>query len=571
MANLLSALQGIIGPDPQESTELSASAGEKPLCDASDSSHHLLDAVKGTGVVHNENMGQGGGAANRSGPQNDVDIFENVRDFTESFTAGDSGTPEDEMINVSSPALLSPVQIGTVPPLPFPHVGSDAASACDDSDSADAWVGPTQFSLSPPHLSQPGSTLDLLSSPFGSPVSRVLPRRPSSSAGQKQSSLTRLHDSIVIVPPPSISTADSQHSIPSTENTSLMPSAWHSPLYLFPPEQQRSGDTIPSNGIASESDLSVDASNSSHMDRRLVTTPSSNIPDLKTPIPITSSENIVDTQFVISTITNKDSSCDQGQYLPTVLDGTVGRSQVPSQLSSLDVKTDQREEPMPTPTEDINATSTHSNSVSENSPVSLGTTVEVKEFDYEALYQSLAMSPEETASKRMSWTPCSSSPGPSTLSLPGHKIAHANVLRRSHSSIDLLRLPVAPDLLSEYNSHTSSPLPETPVSCDSSSSQANASTRPIQVRTTFPPFSTTGLDARTSPLIPTRLPVGKSLPRSLPIAGPFGEVKTLLNDRYEPEPAVSVWNSVSTSRKVPFGFRYSITVRQTPLSSGNVR
>lgn len=567
MANLLSALQGIISPDPQESTELSASAREQPLCNTFDSSHHPFDAVKGTDVVHNENMGQGGDAASRSGPQHGIDIIENVRDFTnDTFTPGGSCTSGDELINISSPpGLLSPVQIGTVPPLPFPHVGSDAASACDDSidsDSADAWVGPTQFSLSPPHLSQSGSTLDLLSSPFGSPVSRVLPRGLSSSAGRKQSSLTRLHDSIVIVPTPSISTVDFQHSIPSTENASLMPSqAWHSPLYLFPPEQQRSGDAIPSNGIANDSDLSVDVSNSSHTDRRLVTTPSSNIPDLKTPIPMTSRENIVETQFVISTIPNKDSSCDQEQYLPTVLDGTVGRSQVPSQLSSSGVKTNQREEPLPTPTVDIKATSTHSNSVTGNSPVSLGMAVEVKEFDYEALYQSLAMPPEETASKRMSWASCSSPPRPSTLSLPGHKIVHANVLRRSHSSIDLLHLPVAPAVLSEYNGHTSSPLPETPVSSDSGSSQANASTQSIQVRMTFPPLSTTGLVARTSPLISTRLPAGKLLPQSLPVAGPSGEVKTLLNGRYEPEPAVSVWNSVSTSRKVPFGFRYSITVR----------
>ncbi|KAN0133662.1 hypothetical protein V8E53_008386 [Lactarius tabidus] len=204
MANLLSALQGIIGPDPQESAELSASVGGTLLCDTSDPSHRLLpDAVKGTDVVPDKNVGQGGDAANRSEPHNGVDIIENARDFTnETSTTGDTGTPEDGMISISSPpGLLSPVQIGTVPPLPFPHVGSDAASACDDSidsDSAEAWVGPTPFSLSPPHLSQPGSTLDLLSSPFGSPVSRVLPRRLSWSAGRKQSSLTTLRDSIRI-------------------------------------------------------------------------------------------------------------------------------------------------------------------------------------------------------------------------------------------------------------------------------------------------------------------------------------------------------------------------------------
>jgi hypothetical protein len=566
MANLLSALQGIIGPDPQESAELSASVGGTLLCDTSDPSHRLLpDAVKGTDVVPDKNVGQGGDAANRSEPHNGVDIIENARDFTnETSTTGDTGTPEDGMISISSPpGLLSPVQIGTVPPLPFPHVGSDAASACDDSidsDSAEAWVGPTPFSLSPPHLSQPGSTLDLLSSPFGSPVSRVLPRRLSWSAGRKQSSLTTLRDSIVIVPPPSISTVDSQHDIPSTENTSLMPASqvWHSPLHSFPLEQQRSGDAIPSNGAANESDLSVGVSNSSLTDGRLVTIPSSDIPDLKTPIPMTSREKIVDTQFVITTIPNNVSLCDQEEFVP---DGTVGRSQGTSQLSSTGVETNQREQPYPTLTVDIKATSTHSTSVSENSPVSLGTSVEIREFDYEALYQSLVMSPEEAASKHMSWASCSSPSRPSTLSLPGSTVVHADVLRRSHSSVDLLRLPVAPALLSEYNSHTSSPLPQTPVSSASGSSRANASTQSIRVRTTSFPLSTTGLVASTSPLMSPRLPAEKVHPQSPPIAGPSREVKTLLNDRYKPEPAASVWNSVSTSRKVPFGFRNSITVR----------
>jgi hypothetical protein len=576
MTNLLSALQGIIGPDPQESTELSASVGGELLCDISDPSYHLPDAVKGTDVVHDQNMGQGGDAANRSEPQNGVDIIENARDFIdETSVAGDTGTAEDGMINISSPlGLLSPVQIGTVPPLPFPHAGSDATSACDDStdsDSAEAWVGPTPFSLSPPHLSQPGSTLDLLSSPFGSPVSRVLPRRLSSSAGRKQSSLTTLRDSIVIVPPPSISTVDSQHNIPSTENTSLMPAsqAWHSPLHSFPPEQQRSGDAIPSNEVANESDLSVGVSNSSFTDGRLVTILSSDISNLKTPIPMTSRENIVDTQFVITTIPNKVSLCDQEEYLPTVPDGTVERSQGPIRLSSTGVETDQCEESHPTPTVDIKATSTHSTSVSENSPVFLGTTEEVREFDYEALYQSLVMSPEEAASKHMSWASCSSPSRPSTLSLPGSTVVHVDVLRRSHSSVDLLRLPVAPALSSEYNSHTSSPLPETPVSSASGSSQANASTQSIRVRTTSFPLSTTGLVASTSPLISPRLPAEKAPPQSPPVAGPSREVKTPLNGRHEPEPAASVWNSVSTSRKVPFGFRNSIIVRQSPLSSGN--
>jgi hypothetical protein len=549
MANLLSALQGIIGPDLQESTELSASVEEKLLRDTSDATH-LPDAVEGTGVAHDENMkhehGQEGHASNRSEPQNGLDIIESARDFTdETSTAGNSGTPEDE-IHLSSPAgLLSPVQIGTVPPLPFPHGGSDAALAYDDAfdsaDSTEAWVGPIQFSLSPPHLSQPGSTLDLLSSPFGSPVSRVLPRRPSSSASWKQSGPPTLRDSFVIVPPPSISTIIS-HNMPSTENTSLHPAshAWYSPLHSFPPEHKRVGDAISSDGVINESDLSIDVSNSSFTD-----------------------ENVVNTQSVITTIPNTNSTSDQVEYLPTVLGGTLGRSQVPIQLSSMGVEVNQPEEstPHPTSTVDIKATSAHSASASEHSPVSPGTIVEVREFDYEALYQSLVMSPEGAASKHMSWASCSSPPRASsvgTLSLPGPTVVHADVLRRSHSSIDLLRLPVAPALLFESTSCASSPLLETPVSSASDSSKANASTQSIQVCTSPPPLPATVVAI--SPLTPPRLPAEKS-PQSPPIAEHSRDVKPSLNDRYKPEPARSVWNSVSTSRKVPFGFRNSVTVR----------
>ena len=574
MANLLSALQGIIGPDPQERTELSASVGEELLCDTSDASHLLPSAVKGTGAVHDEHMKhvleQGGDAPSRSQHQNSADIIESVKDFTnDTSPAGDSDILEDEKRNLSSPpGLLSPVQIGTVPPVLFPHAGLDAAPACDDSidsDSAEAWVGPTPFSLSPPHLSQPGSTLHLLSSPFGSPVSRVLPKRLSFSASWKQSNLPTLRDSIDIVPPPSISTVDSERNIPSAENGPAS-RAWHSRIQSFLPEQKGVEDAIPSNRMANESDLSVGVSNSSPTETRIVPIPSSDIPVLKSPIPMTS---YVNTQF----IPNEGSLGDREEYLPTVLDGTVGSSQLASQLSSMGVEANHPEEslPHPTPTVDIEATSTHSASVSEHSPVSPGATAEVREFDYEALYQSLVMSPEEAASKRMSWASRSSPPRASslgTLSVPGSTVVHADAPRRSHSAIDLppwsrhQQSHVVPTLLSEYTSRTSSPLIETPVF--SGSSQADASTESIQLRTSPAPLSTTSLVARTPPLTPSkhpRLPAEKLPSQSSPIAGPSEEVKPLLNDRYELEPVRSVWNSVSTSRKVPFGFRNSITVR----------
>ncbi|KAH9005023.1 hypothetical protein EDB86DRAFT_1705708 [Lactarius hatsudake] len=390
MANLLSALQGIIGPDPQESTELSASVGGEPLCDISDASH-LLGTVEGMSAVRDENMehvlGQGGDAPGRSQPQNSADVIGGVRDFTnDTSPAGDSGILEDEKRNLSSPpGLLSPVQIGTVPPVLFPHSGSDTALACNgpiDFDSAEPWVGPTPFSLSPPHLSQPGSTLDLLSSPFGSPVSRVLPKRLSSSASRKQSNPPTLRDFIEILSPPSISTVDSQRNVPS-ENTSLMPAsqAWHSLLHSPLPDQKGVEDAIPSNGMTKKSDLAVDVSNSSPTESSLASVPSSDIPVLKSPITMTSYEDPVDTQFTTTTMPNEDSLGDREECLSAEFGGTVESSQTPSQLSSMGVEANHLEEPLPHPTPmstDIQATSTHSASVSERSPVSPGATAERK-------------------------------------------------------------------------------------------------------------------------------------------------------------------------------------------------
>ena len=566
MANLLFALQGIIGPDPPESTELSPSEGEEPLCDTSDASHLLPGAVEGTVAVHDEDMkhllGHGGDSPGRPQPQDGSDILESVRDVTDDTS--DSDVLEDEKRNLSSPpGLLSPVQIGTVPPVPFPHAGLDAVLACDvsiDSDSPEAWVGPIPLSRSPPQLNQPGSTLDLLSFPFGSPVSRVLPRRLSSSATWKQCGLPTLRD------PPPISTANSQRDIPSAENSSFMPASqvWHSPLHSFPLEQEVVEDAIPSDGMASESDLSVDVSNSPPTERRLISIPSSNIPVLRSPIPMTSYEKPLDAQLAITAIPNEDPLGDREEYMPTVLEGTVGSSPVPSQLPSMGVEANHPGEllPHPTLTVDIPASSTRSTYVSEHSPISPGETAEATEFDYEALYQSLVMSPEEAASKRMSWVSRSSPPRASpvgTLSVPAPTVMHTDALGRSHSAVDLSRSNVAPPLLSDNTSRTSSPLLETPES--SGSSQADASTQSIQVCTSSTPDSTTSPVASTSSLISPKLtrPPAEKLPlRSLPIAGPSGEVKSLLNDL---EPAKSMWNSVSTSRKVPFGFRNSITVR----------
>lgn len=84
---------------------------------------------------------------------------------------------------LNSAGLLSPVNLAQGPPIPFPPQSipfppQSPAIREDSIDSgyAESWVGPTPFALSPPTAYRPTSTLDLLSSPFGSPSTRVLPQ-----------------------------------------------------------------------------------------------------------------------------------------------------------------------------------------------------------------------------------------------------------------------------------------------------------------------------------------------------------------------------------------------------------
>ncbi|KAI0005910.1 hypothetical protein BJV74DRAFT_5296 [Russula compacta] len=211
--------------------------------------------------------------------------------------------------------------------------------------------------------------------------------------------------------------------------------------------------------------------------------------------------------------------------------------------------------------------------VSLRSPISLKTTSKVGEFDYEALYQSLVMSPEEAASKRMSWASRSflrtlptraASAGSSSAARSTSVLA--DIPERPQSTVEMppwLRqwdLRVTPLLVSDA-SRTSSPLLETPMS--SASSQAAASVpfvhaSPVSLSTPSP--SAHSLSTSTSKH--SGPPVGKDdlLPQSAPVPAPSREETTTLNDCSITEPARSKWDHVSTSRRVPFGFRHSLVV-----------
>ncbi|TFY53835.1 hypothetical protein EVG20_g9951 [Dentipellis fragilis] len=94
------------------------------------------------------------------------------------------GSPTNgEDCDTQSFGLLSPVELSQGPPVPFPADKHDSSIHREDSiDSgyADNWMGPTPFALSPPRPYRPTSTLDLLSSPFGSAYRVLSPKLPPS-------------------------------------------------------------------------------------------------------------------------------------------------------------------------------------------------------------------------------------------------------------------------------------------------------------------------------------------------------------------------------------------------------
>jgi hypothetical protein len=482
MTSLLSALQGIIGPVSPVNAEFPAHEADVPSSDTSDASPLPHDAMQSAGPVPDGNLDN-----------------EPVQASQEDITNATSLAVDNDMSEVpqsnpiSPPGLLSPVQIGPNSPFQLPHVALDAILSREDSiDSgyAETWVGPTPFSLSPPQLNQPSSTLDLVSSPFGSPLSRVLPTRYSHPTRQTSSPAPR-YDSIDLVSPP-VSTTAHQDTIPS--RTSLesirMMYATESPQSSpdFTPSGQ--GETEDANQVFGELDPPMALSIASLAETLLFPVPPSEIPVLKHPAALTSSENVNDPQLATDDIPHKDSSSNQEEGASPAVVGTVETSPTLEQFSAQSSHATDTSPSSPT-TMDAKMSSPHATGPL-SSPISLKTTEEVEEPDYDALYQCLVMSPEEAAAKRMSWA---SRPSPSALlrkaaSASCSTSALVDIPERPHSAVDVLPwsrqwdLQVTPVSVSENNSRTSSPFLETPLS--SSSSQANPSVLSVYVSLVSP-------------------------------------------------------------------------------------
>ena len=562
MASLLSALQGIIGPPSPERTEFPAAAGDNASPDASDSDSppHLEDTVQCAGRVL----------------AGDVPV-QTVREGvgTPTFSASASALAEDLQRDANSPpGLLSPVQIGSVPPAPFPHLAlglSPTLSRVDSVDSgyAETWVGPTPFSLSPPQLNQPNSTLDLLSSPFGSPLSRVLPRRFSPSPTRKHTTSPAPRDSIDLVSPPVSTTASP--ALPSSRMSlngiSLMyaTQVLRSPHHASPFGQGGTEDASLRNGILGGSNSPLGLSSGSPAEILFFPRPPSDTPIIQDSVPMASYENLLDVRLPC-----ESPSSQRGEDAPSAVEGTVGAPPVSEQSSSVDSShAANAVVHSPPPFMDAEIASPLDVALPLRSPISLAPTAEVAELDYEALYQSLVMSPEEAASKRMSWASRLSPPTlPRRAATTGSSSAACitstlvDIPERPHSAADVLPrsrqcdLRVTPALESESTSHTSSPLSGTPISSNSSLADVSASSVHMS-----PVPQAESSRAAQSPLTKGYCsPAGNQWLHSAPISAPLKEVASTLDNHSESEPTRSKWNRLSTSRKVPFGFRQSLVV-----------
>ncbi|KAI0273502.1 hypothetical protein BC834DRAFT_211949 [Gloeopeniophorella convolvens] len=594
MASLLSALQDIIGPDSPEETEEPPFADETPL--PPDAPPRGTDPVQGdeTHVAAQKSISEGAGAADGSATVSQApEIADESSAIVDDGSVSGNVTPETTKRELlSPPGLLSPVQLGSGPPVPFPPrvetSGTLTREDSIDSGYAETWVGPTPFALSPPQRSRPSSTLDLLASPFGSPLSRVLPRRLSPSPSRQQATLPPARDSpdtsIDLISPPSLSTGNLQHVPPPQVSPDSVKSA-----SVAPPQEPPLSVVTPNQGVPETADTGEDlddadlfADDSAGSSPLLFPLPSTEIPVL---------ENLIHTPSSANPHSNHDSASPPQALSDDMLhEDSPPTEALPATTPTADVSPAlyglTEAEPIgvaeamlsPRLTLDVEVASQSDADAPAllGSPISLQGSAEVGDFDYEALYQSLVMSPEEAASKRMSWVsrPSSQSPAPRSPAMENPLAQRASPvlvdsLERPYSALEMGSRPIRRGsrptsvLFSEYNSRTSSPLSETPLS----SSSPNGSVAPALSRIASPvsprpgaPHSAIDLRATSPPSASSPSLVSRvSVPNFAPVAGPSRVVEAVSSIHREPEYARKRWDDVSVSKKVPFGFRNSIT------------
>ncbi|KAI9508443.1 hypothetical protein F5148DRAFT_905423 [Russula earlei] len=338
--------------------------------------------------------------------------------------------------------------------------------------------------------------------------------------------------------------------------------ARQSPLHACPSGEGVTKDTNSSSEILGEAQDAV--STTSPVESRFFPAPYPDIPVLHHPA---SYERPVDSQLSPDHIIYEGSPRNQEGDAPSAVEGIADASPFSDQLSLVESYYINDASPSVPSSKDSKITPPHATGTLQ-SPISFEPTAEVGEFDYEALYQSLVMSPEEAASKRMLWAsrPSSSilpsragSAGSSSaacssvlIDIPGSPHSAVSVPPWSHQR----DMRTTPPPVSELTSRTSSPFLETPLSSGSSQADASAHASPVSLCAS----DAVAQSAPTSTPKYSRISAGTTSPHSEPVFAPSREVTSALNDRSKAEPARGKWNRVSTSRVVPFGFRHSLVI-----------
>jgi hypothetical protein len=172
MSDLLFALRDVIGDEPEDNSEDSPEG--TTFCNVSNASDTASIHLDDDHTVVDDPQGLSPAVAPAG---DDASLAPAECPENSSSDMGHSITYPSEQPTMSD--LLSPVDLSQLNLAAFAHFDNDSPSKdCDSIDSgyADTWTAPQPLVKSPPR-SPLTSTLDLISSPFGVPSSRVLSPR----------------------------------------------------------------------------------------------------------------------------------------------------------------------------------------------------------------------------------------------------------------------------------------------------------------------------------------------------------------------------------------------------------
>lgn len=195
LSGLLLALKDVIGEDEDDvfSEEELSAVQENETTDALDASEESTPLVSGSSAVTSShpidepwtfvqelkdkiNVNPAtladADASDVQEPPSTMTPPSNMPPSNEDYDT-DYTPPDYTDIPRQTPDLLSPVDLSNLPLLPFIRSEYHKGDGSFDSGYAD-WTGPRPMALSPPRSPSISSTFDLLSSPFGTPSSRVM-------------------------------------------------------------------------------------------------------------------------------------------------------------------------------------------------------------------------------------------------------------------------------------------------------------------------------------------------------------------------------------------------------------